>query len=312
MTRNNINSKKYLLIAKNIVALLSNVKRSSCENNHQYIECVRHQLIKLERLILEDKKITFILPAFPAKSPNNNKTFGILPDKGEYLALHLLNRLCNSIKQFYLHGAEIVICSDGRVFNDLVKVADVNVDAYSNALRNIISDNLLTNIKLFGLDDYYEHTSFEKKRLLLIEEFSESVEATKSKIKNDPQAQQQFNGIHRFIFEDNVSTFSFISRNKIRSISKNIAYQVIQRSNAWSALLKTAFPAAIRLSIHPQMCGSDKIGVMLLKSSDKWATPWHRVVIYDGRNYSLIKKANAEQLGATPIFIRDQFSHYVN
>jgi len=307
----NLDEESMPVRAKKIIDLLSKVKRMSAYcHHHEYHDCVMLHLKKIEMLMYEKKKITFILPAFPAKSPNNIKTFNTLPDMGERLALNFLNQLCELIKQFYLPGAEMIICSDGRVFNDLVKVKDKDVDTYSYAIDNIIHEDSLTNISLFSLDNHYKDSSYETMRTHLLSEYGESEDIIKNNIKNDLISRQQFNGIHRFIFEDNISALPSISKNKIRNISKKIAYQVIQRSNAWSVLLEKYFPSAIRLSIHPQICGSNKIGIMLLKSEDAWATPWHRVVLYDGKEHILIRKKDAENLGAVPVFIKNQFSHF--
>lgn len=58
------------------------------------------------------------LPAFPFKSPNTqSKVLGKLPDKGEEFALAHLNGLCLAVKDIYEPGAELVIISDGLVYN---------------------------------------------------------------------------------------------------------------------------------------------------------------------------------------------------
>ena len=67
--------------------------------------------------------IQLILPAFPMKSPNRtNKVLGRLPDFGEELALHHLNGVCDNISDIYEFGAELVIQSDGLVYNGRLNV----------------------------------------------------------------------------------------------------------------------------------------------------------------------------------------------
>ena len=46
-----------------------------------------------------------------------DKVLGTLPDLGEGIALAHLNGLCESIAEIYEHGAELVITSDGLVYN---------------------------------------------------------------------------------------------------------------------------------------------------------------------------------------------------
>lgn len=298
-------------LAYQLVAILKEHRRALPCHHDEYQDCLKEHVNKLVALISKRKMLCFVLPAFPAKSPNRDKTYGVLPDLGERLALGFLNQLCLAIKSIYSPGAKIVICSDGRVFNDLIGIGDQDVDAYSKKIETILIKDNLTHLSLFSLDEYYHQGSYIEMRKHLINEFSEDDEYFKKNITNSPSSLQQFNGIHRFIFEDNKFILNTLSKNKIRKLSKETAYQVVRRSNAWSVLVERSFPEALRLSIHPQHCGSKKIGLMLLKSIDYWATPWHRVVLYNRKEHVLIKKNDAEDLGATPIFVNNEFSHYV-
>lgn len=72
----------------------------------------------VEAFISRSEPIKMVLPAFPFKSPNRrDKTLGSLPDLGEEVALMHLNGLCSSIADIYEHGANVVITSDGLVYN---------------------------------------------------------------------------------------------------------------------------------------------------------------------------------------------------
>ena len=301
-------------MADKIIQLLMEYRRGifSEEDKHDHhLDCVAVHFKKIVCQIKAGKPILFVLPAFPAKSPNADKTASRLPDLGERLALQFLDDLCQKIQLFYPPGALVMICSDGRVFNDLVRVSDAEVDAYAEGIRHILREDSLMRIMTFALDDYYGAMPYASMREKLVEDYGESVTLIKAKVKIDQAANQLFNGIHRFIYEDQLSIYLSLSKNQIKILTKKIAYHVIQRSNAWSCFVEKQFPDAVRLSIHPQLCGSEKLGIMLLKSRDVWATPWHRVVLYDGKEHKLVRKAEAEQMGATPVFAKEQFSHYV-
>jgi pyoverdine/dityrosine biosynthesis protein Dit1 len=85
---------------------------------------------------------------------------------------------------------------------------------------------------------------------------------------------------------------------------------VIQRSKAWGELVETKFPNAVRLSIHPQSCGDKKMGIRLIEP-DNWLTPWHGVAVeVDGR-FMLLKRAQAEELGADLVHWDGRPSHFV-
>lgn len=303
-----------ILLAEKILALIFKHRRQEdihhiCQKN--CIDQYWYHIQKISAQINRKQKIIFILPAFPAKSPNPEKTASFLPDMGEKLALQFLNQLCNDISAIYTPGAEIIICSDGRVFNDLVLVSDKYVDAYSQGIRIILQENKLDNLSTFDLDECFINSSYENMRQKLIAEYGEALSSLKTRIKEETETRALFNGIHRFIFEDRLALATDLSKNKVRDQAKEVAYEVIQRSNAWSRLLERQFPEAVRLSIHPQVCHSEKIGIQLLQTDHAWQTPWHSVALYDGNSYRLTKRNIAETLQAKPIFINQQFSHYV-
>lgn len=273
--------------------------------------CLAQISSKIQYFIARSRTIEFVLPAFPAKSPNRLKTVSPLPDLGEELALTELNQLCTQINKIYSAGSKITICSDGRVFNDLLSVSDNDVTDYQAEIKTIIKKKSLLNLFTYNMEKHYQSDKFIKTRQLLLDEFGESTENLKNKIQNLPENKNIFNGIHRFVYEDLLSINKDFSKNKLRHYAKLLTYLVIQRSDAWSNLIKANFPKAIRLSIHPQICGSDKIGIMLLKSNNCWATPWHRVTLQTDKNdYELITRSQAELLQAKPVFKNTKFSHY--
>ena len=107
-----------------------------------------------------------------------------------------------------------------------------------------------------------------------------------------------FNGIQRFLFEDRAVIDAGKSRTQIREECKDRTYEVIRRSDAWGRLVADCFPAALRFSIHPQPPHSEKIGILLGESADVWLTPWHGVALRQGGRFRLIKRKDAEALGA--------------
>uniref|UniRef100_A0A8H7TQC1 Pyoverdine/dityrosine biosynthesis protein n=1 Tax=Bionectria ochroleuca TaxID=29856 RepID=A0A8H7TQC1_BIOOC len=75
----------------------------------------------IDHFVNEGKTVELCLPAFPFKSANKvYKVFGILPDKGEELALERLNRMCERIRGVYKPGAKLTILSDGVVYNGML------------------------------------------------------------------------------------------------------------------------------------------------------------------------------------------------
>jgi pyoverdine/dityrosine biosynthesis protein Dit1 len=254
--------------------------------------------IKLETFLRLGEKIQIVLPAFPAKSPNREKTLGARADFAEVLSLRQLNALCESIRSFHAPGAEVIVCSDGRVFSDLVLVNDRDVTLYQHSVQEIVAEFSLRNIRLFNLDEIFPQKSFEEMRSILVQEHAAPLEAIRASVRGCPAENFLFNGIHRFLFEDRLPLFPELSRSRVREECKDLAYRVIQRSHAWSSLVEKIFPQAIRLSIHPQLGGSPKLGYRLVQARENWRTPWHSVALKVGSAFTLVKRSEAESLGA--------------
>ncbi|WP_131795656.1 isocyanide synthase family protein [Fluoribacter gormanii] len=269
-------------------------------------ECIRHPQEKIQQAVREQRPLTLILPAFPAKSANRQKTLSEKPDRGEIIGLSNLNQICHTMQEIYPVGIKLIICSDGRVFNDLVLVSDLHVDVYQKGIQQIIEDYQLTHLSTFSLDELYPCHNYQIMRELLMIEFGQTLDELKQHIATDPSTRYQFNGIHRFITEDQFALKPQQTKSKTRQEAKRIAYEVMRRSNAWSRLLANYFPQSVRLSIHPQPCGSEKIGIHFLPTSNRWGTPWHNVLLKNADGWQLIKRREAEQLGA-----RLNNDHYV-
>jgi len=281
--------------------LCCNSKCPSCSSIH---------LPKIIAAVKNRIPVTFVLPAFPGKSPNSNKVLGALPDYAERLSLKLLGKLCDTIKRLYSPGIKIILCSDGRVFSDVVGMKESNITAYQVELDRLIMEMSLLDITTFNLDDFYEELSFVQMRDELMKTYGNSSDFLKHKIRNgakpeakpdEEEANRMYCGITRFLFEDSLHPGQTKSRAAIQRDAKSRAYEVIRRSNAWSDLISEQFPEAVRLSIHPQACGSKKFGIRLI-GNESWMTPWHGVALETKEGFILIKRKEAIEMGAELIY----------
>lgn len=282
-------------------------------------KCASAYLPKIISAVKQNEPVTFILPAFPGKSPNPEKVLGPLPDYAERLSLHFLGTLCQRIKKIYTPGIKIVLCSDGRVFSDVVGMEEGNVTAYQLELEKLIKEMSFADISLFNLDYFYKNLHFVQMRDELMKRYGQSLEVLKLKIHNgakpsaspdEQEANRMYSGITRFLFEDAMHAGQTKSRSAIQKESRSKAYEVIRRSNAWSMLIAERFPEAVRLSIHPQTCGAKKLGIRLI-GNESWMTPWHGVAVKSKKGYVLLKRSEAEALGAKLIYAADgRDSHY--
>lgn len=311
-------------MAKRILAEVMNFRRvpKSSESSCSDLDCQKCTSLYLPNIISavrSDKPVTFVLPAFPGKSPNSEKVLGALPDYAEQLSLNFLGNLCQRIKKYYSHGIKIILCSDGRVFSDVVGMKESNVTAYQIELNRLIKEMSLSDISTFNLDDFFEELSFVQMRVELMMCYGNSLDFLKHKIRNganasagpdEQEANRMYCGITRFLFEDSMYSGQTKSRTTVQKESRSKAYEVIRRSNAWSELIKERFPEAVRLSIHPQNCGAKKLGIRLVGNED-WMTPWHGVAVETKDGFVLLKRSEAEALGAELIYSSNgRPSHY--
>lgn len=293
---------------------------ASCE------KCKSQYLPNIVKAVEAHMPIKFVLPAFPGKSPNHEKVLGHLPDYGEELALVFLNNLCENINMHYQPGAEIIICSDGRVFSDVIGMKEVHVTEYQNKINQMIESLNLNNLSVFNLDEIYADNrdmSFNEMRQKLMSTYGESLEVLKQRVRNgddnaeskanldEVEANRMYKGMVRFLFEDGNYTKNILqlSRTAIQKKARIKAYEVILRSNAWSNLIAEIFPEAVRLSIHPQSCGAKKLGIKLI-GNESWMTPWHGVAVESEHGFKLLKRSEAESLGAELVYDSNNMPNY--
>jgi pyoverdine/dityrosine biosynthesis protein Dit1/AcrR family transcriptional regulator len=262
--------------------------------------CLAPHLPLVRRFVGAGLPVHFVLPAFPAKSPNPEKVLGTTPDLAEELSLQFLDQLCADIRKIHAPGARITICSDGLVFSDLVGVADSDVLSYGKEISVMIEQLDLRSLETFHMQDLYdEATSIPQMRGSLCRHYAESAEVIHQRLHSNKNQQALFNGIQRFLFEDRVVIDKGKSRTRVREECKARTYEVVQRSDAWGRLVADCFPAALRLSIHPQPAHSEKIGILLGESPDVWLTPWHGVALKHHGAFRLVKRREAEEAGAS-------------
>jgi pyoverdine/dityrosine biosynthesis protein Dit1 len=257
-----------------------------------------------------NKELIFLLPAFPAKSPSPDKTSGELPDFGEVLALQNLQKLCDKLSALYIPGARVLICSDGRIFGDVVKVTDEGIDNYQKGIIEIIKDFGLNRLSTFSMDDLFPNLVASEQRTTLLERFAKDVEEVRELVKTSETYGRLFNGMHRFLMEDELALNKTETKNQVSKQTKIRTYELIRRSDAWSALLNHHFKDELRLSIHPYQLNHEKFGIKLVASSSNWATPWHNVVVKIKDNFELMHRKEAMKLNAIPKMMKDKYAYF--
>jgi len=277
---------------------------------------VRHyHLPRLQKAIECAGPLTFILPAFPAKSPNPRKVLGSLPDTAERIALTFLKGLCQRITQHHKPGARILLCADGHVFADTIRVDDATVAQYQAHLAELVQDIAPSCIQVVNLHDAlppeYASIDFEQARAYLMHHYGESADVTRADLMASEMGRAHYRAITRFMFEDGLTPDYNGSRNALQVDSRQRAIEVVRRSQAWSNLLDQACPGTLRLSIHPQAPDSPKFGIHLSDCADSWLTPWHAVAVDIGGEFNLMKRKEVERAGGQIVHVDGRPSHFV-
>ncbi|CDM26762.1 hypothetical protein DTO013E5_7035 [Penicillium roqueforti] len=252
---------------------------------------------KLKMNITADQPITMVLPAFPWKSPNQDKVLGDGADLGEEMGLAKLNHLCEEISKVYPYGARLILICDGPVYNDLVGVPDDEYYDYGIELRKIAKEKHFSSIQfirlmnLLGLGDGERVTKADYLRL---------VPTCREKLMSPTYFDPRFDIDHELKANSDTKTtynsyFSRISEDLkwakgfdpliaadpalyAAEVSK-MAKTMINRLIAYEAVINATLGKYIRLSIHPSL-GRNKISIPLLRQGDLFGDmPWHASVV---------------------------------
>ena len=263
----------------------------------------------IRRALDTDAPLQLVLPAFPAKSPSAAKVLGTLPDMAESIALQRLQRLCDDLAEAHPPGVTLTLASDGHVFADVVGVEDEDVDAYGAALAKMARKLGCHSLRFLSLRDIYPDLSPDAARQELLTRYAEPAGVLQQRLRERPALRSLSNGIHRFLAEEHQLTHPDLSRSQVKKQTRTASLEVVRRSRAWGRLVQACFPDALRLSIHPQPDVSPKLGVHLIDTGDAWLTPWHGVAVLDGEHFRLMKRMDAEALGAVVVKVGRRPSH---
>ncbi|KJZ71017.1 hypothetical protein HIM_09596 [Hirsutella minnesotensis 3608] len=303
---------------------------------------------RISHYVERGQKIEFCLPAFPCKSSHPGKVQGVSPDRGEYIALTHLDDFIQGIERLYRPGAKLWVISDGHVFSDCIGVDDGVVDSYGEQLiamseRIAMSRGGVDRIGFKSLLDLLKLERLEGTKLLessipplqhhIATKMTDEAETCRRILQRGFQVHPQelrrridskelgiialYRGFSRFMLEDlalNPYT-SALSQSQRRKLSAKVAFEMIQRNQAYSNLVEVMFPYHVRLSIHAHNNAGPKFGIQLfgnqvratnelspdgdlVKSHDQLhvPTPWHNCIVeIQGHSTLYITKSSVAQ-----------------
>ncbi|KAJ3492685.1 hypothetical protein NLG97_g5216 [Lecanicillium saksenae] len=189
---------------------------------------------RVRRHVAAGRKITMVLPAFPAKSINVvDKVMGTRPDFGEELALDRLHDLCSQIGRVYEPGAKVIIATDGACYNgkdqvfflwyatsltnlavDLTGVTDDNLWEYGATLRKMVEEKgyqCIDFVRIMNLVGLHHGAVITKERFInllepsrreLMAKYGDPNFDANACIRNDPDYKMTYDGYAKFLKKD--------------------------------------------------------------------------------------------------------------
>ncbi|KAH8708502.1 Pyoverdine/dityrosine biosynthesis protein-domain-containing protein [Phaeosphaeriaceae sp. PMI808] len=148
-----LTSKNDTHIATKILQIIESYGIQGGSTNAPWCGLVGYMSLVTEQ-IRASKPIQILFSGFPFKSPHvGDLVLGDLPDLGEKLALGQLNSLALNISEVYAKGAEIHICSEGLVYNDILGISDETVWIYGDTLRAMAEQEGFRHLRFLQLWD---------------------------------------------------------------------------------------------------------------------------------------------------------------
>ncbi|OAG03327.1 uncharacterized protein CC84DRAFT_1220197 [Paraphaeosphaeria sporulosa] len=283
------------LMSTKILEIVFDYALNKFDDSRERLEVGRPRFIEvLNEFVKNGSRIDMALPAFPFKSANKvYKALGFLPDKAEELSLSRLHNMCRRIEEIYTPGANVVIISDGLVYNDLLSISDRHTWIYGQALRAMAVEKGFTNIRFSRLRDFVPADSTLKLpdkmdeisyvanatnfRRFILNKFGKDGLDVDQLIATDTDTRLTYQGYRRFLMSDLRYIFTLgADRNSTayKRETKYLAKQMIVRGVAFAGAIKHNFPNYLRLSIH-QSTGEHKVSMSLLNTKTGYTTPWH-------------------------------------
>ncbi|KAE8393829.1 Pyoverdine/dityrosine biosynthesis protein-domain-containing protein [Aspergillus alliaceus] len=285
-----------------IVSLFDAELRYRVPNDQWEAEGRAYFAAKVRFFVRHNLTLELCLPAFPCKSSNPDKVIGVLPDRGEEIALRQLHAFARNVKKVYPPGARISIISDGHVFSDCIGVDDKTVDEYGERLKELnhaISLELgqpnelvqfQSLVDLFDLKSLPDFASLGRMKLpdlphylptilddvaelcrhILVAGCQPSRESLRSQIESgDESIVALYRGFSRFMLEDldQHPLTESRSRTQRKKLASRVSFEMILRNQAYSNLIELLFPDYLRLSIHAHNNSGPKFGIRLFDTA---------------------------------------------
>lgn len=262
----------------------------------QYESTGKQKLVSaVEKFTATNSPIGFAMLGLPFKSTNHrDKVLGDLPDLGEELTMRNFEAFNEEIKRVYPPGINILVASDGYMFNDILGVTEREVQVYKE-----ITSAFATNrtVSILDIHDFYPGSnSISAKREKLMQQFGYTWDKMEQEILFNPDVNLLYKGMIRFM-EEELADKPFASNNQRHKEAKRLSREMMLRNEAYNKLTRAELTDCIRLSMHPSVNNGYKYSFKLIPGEHTHHSPWHSVVVVGDKEAITMHKADAIQSG---------------
>lgn len=250
---------------------------------------------QIEKFIAKNDPIQFAMLGLPFKSTNTrDKVLGELPDLGEELTVKNFEQFNIDIRSAYAPGINIVVASDGYVFNDILNVNDRIVEMYKEINLSFSSN---ATMSILDINDFYKgQISISSKREKLMTQFGYTWEKLEQQILFNPDTQMLYKSMIRFM-EEELSNRDFVSGSQRHKAAKKLTREMMLRNEAYNLLVRNELSDHIRLSMHPSVNNGYKYSFKLIPGQHTHHSPWHSAIVMSGQEAITMHRIDAEKAG---------------
>ena len=256
---------------------------------------------RIEGCLASGSEISYVIPAFPFKSPNKNQVISVCQaDGAEIHALASLARLLDEKTRIY-------IATDSWIFYDLydfqrnesrIKVEKESISQYAKGLADAlahIGKSISGATERIRVVAERELDGFCNINGNFAAYLDAETEKRKPSFKPNRYKRHQLLGTRKTMARIFQPILSQMENGECAKLLDERSEKAIIRTDLHQECIQKTFPEAIRISVHKHY-GFEKIGVFLVGQSN--IAPWNGVLFErkDG-TMSLECRENAEAMG---------------
>lgn len=303
-------------MAERIFDILCNPQIGSSKNTKNVNK--KNFIEKLIPLLNHRERLLFVLPGCPFKDQNRFRVpfEASCLDFSEISFLVRLHNMIQALYQVHPYGGQAIILSDGRLYQDIFRIKEENVEEYQWRLKYFRNRlNIQGDVSIIDLKEMIERANYDGKISNIInhiesilakkhikkEYFRSLIQGMKWNINSkeylkelsDEDAWKIIRGERSNIEK---SLINIWDRYEQVATEAALKYAAINLMLKWTDLIKKFFPDSIRCTVHPKK-EQFALAMNYAWNGVAWSEQWPKslndistVPFYNIKGYDKIKK----------------------